>query len=813
LRRDGLYGRVGSSARYQLGLQALVWERRRAGLVEKAGTRAVYPTRDHHLFGRPRCEGELAGDRAKTEQKRVVLEDVVGWKRPLIDVLAEPANAPESIIRRELQDLWTVIVARTDDRTDPVCERRVVAGSNDRNESTGREAVPGGLVGGARRRRCDRLRFDLAITERVAYPPELRAGRVRQSGRVCDLLTLGVGYQAPGNAEEKRVTRHDRDRTGSVCRFKPTVVWVWKPTNPIDYGGRMRGVFGCVLLLEICVLPTACFYADPIAGDEDTRFYDGTCRCILCNEPGTPPDFCNGPTTIDDAPAEFCHIDILDSLAVSKLTALCKEREDALNQLGPIVASCGLIAVNDSTDQFARLVNRGVERGVCALADRDRDPIGAPGGSRATLSSQIRATGSSLSAVADVTGEVEFYGGNCRTGTCPIQIMWLKLTGPTASVTVSGTTKTVRDTITVNQTVGTGTCTSLAPAFDACGFQLDPGSMNLLVSAFNPDDNERQLVYATSTDTGGGFLSFNNRKIAVTQTFSGNGTTVEFFLTGDVDNFAPHVEAPAPLTVSCGRGVQIPALIEDVDDPLSTLEVSWLVDGVIVEHGPGPLVRDLDPGVHLITILARDRHGAVARDSTVVTVAADTTPPTLADPSLLCLWPPDHTLDVATAADLRSLAADECDPAPQIVFLGGHSSQPDNGTGDGNTTDDLIVHADSVCARSERTGTVAEGRTYEVTMVAVDSAGNTSAPATLTINAPHDGADHSACSVIGGQSVPEDDARCVPGSGLPPTPVRAPGPTNEATSAGSGCATGEGRTSWLVVAMIALGLVRRGRRR
>jgi len=207
-----------------------------------------------------------------------------------------------------------------------------------------------------------------------------------------------------------------------------------------------------------------------------------------------------------------------------------------------------------------------------------------------------------------------------------------------------------------------------------------------MTSAFNPRDDQRQIVYASSTNSGGGILSFQNHGIAVTQVFSGNDAEIEFSLTGTVDNFAPYVSAPGTFTVSCGRNVTIDALVEDVDDPSSALDVRWFVDGDLVHQGLGPLTTNLSTGTHTITILARDSHGAFGSDYTTVTVEADTTPPQIVASAPVCVWPPNHDYSVLTAGDLSVLAVDDCDPSPSVRFVGGASSHPDNGFGDGNTT-------------------------------------------------------------------------------------------------------------------------------
>ena len=74
------------------------------------------------------------------------------------------------------------------------------------------------------------------------------------------------------------------------------------------------------------------------------------------------------------------------------------------------------------------------------------------------------------------------------------------------------------------------------------------------------------------------------------------------------------------------------------------------------------------------------------------------------------------------------------------------SSQPDDGGGDGHTTDDcaIVNEGRGVCVRAERAGDDPAGRTYTITIEASDGCGN-AAPATATIYVPHDQSPHEDC--------------------------------------------------------------------
>lgn len=87
------------------------------------------------------------------------------------------------------------------------------------------------------------------------------------------------------------------------------------------------------------------------------------------------------------------------------------------------------------------------------------------------------------------------------------------------------------------------------------------------------------------------------------------------------------------------------------------------------------------------------------------------------------LWPANHKyVDVRVTATAR----DDVDPSPSIRLLSVSSNEPDNGLGDGDTANDIVVIEDfHLRLRAERSGT-GTGRVYTLTYEARDGAGNTS---------------------------------------------------------------------------------------
>ena len=88
-----------------------------------------------------------------------------------------------------------------------------------------------------------------------------------------------------------------------------------------------------------------------------------------------------------------------------------------------------------------------------------------------------------------------------------------------------------------------------------------------------------------------------------------------------------------------------------------------------------------------------------------------------------------------------------CDPNPvDISVTDCSSNQPDDGLGDGHTTDDCLITngGRGVCVRSERLGDDPAGRTYTVIVAATDQCGN-AAVTEGQIYVPHDQSPKTEC--------------------------------------------------------------------
>ena len=97
------------------------------------------------------------------------------------------------------------------------------------------------------------------------------------------------------------------------------------------------------------------------------------------------------------------------------------------------------------------------------------------------------------------------------------------------------------------------------------------------------------------------------------------------------------------------------------------------------------------------------------------------------------LWSPNHKFIPVL---LTVAATDDCSPVTSSI-VSVTSSEPVDGKGDGHTSPDWIVTGPlTVLLRRERSG-LGPGRTYTITIRAVDAAGNASTGVT-TVFVPHD---------------------------------------------------------------------------
>lgn len=207
-------------------------------------------------------------------------------------------------------------------------------------------------------------------------------------------------------------------------------------------------------------------------------------------------------------------------------------------------------------------------------------------------------------------------------------------------------------------------------------------------------------------------------------------------------NSPPSITCPGPSVVECPAPAEVTVLVSDPDG--DALTVVWSVDGtpfrtnsVAASNPPAAanlsFSESLALGAHVVGVLVTDSAGNTASCSSAVTVV-DTVPPVITSVSATpnSLWPPNHKM---VPVKINATVTDACGPTTwKIIRV--TSNEPVNEGGSGNTAPDWKITGDhAVNLRAERSGR-GDGRTYTITIQAVDAAGNLSQTATTTVNVP-----------------------------------------------------------------------------
>ena len=191
------------------------------------------------------------------------------------------------------------------------------------------------------------------------------------------------------------------------------------------------------------------------------------------------------------------------------------------------------------------------------------------------------------------------------------------------------------------------------------------------------------------------------------------------------------VEDQEPPTITAPGDVQ-----EECTSPDGTPVDLGMPTGIGDNCDANPTITNDAPavfplGTTIVTWTATDDAGNSTTDTQEVTIV-DTTPPELSvSVSPDRLWPPNHKYVTISAT---VVATDICDADPEVRLVSVTSNEPDNGRGDGNTVNDIVIVDDfTVELRAERSGR-GTGRIYTFTYEAEDDSGNvTVEQATVTV--------------------------------------------------------------------------------
>lgn len=225
-------------------------------------------------------------------------------------------------------------------------------------------------------------------------------------------------------------------------------------------------------------------------------------------------------------------------------------------------------------------------------------------------------------------------------------------------------------------------------------------------------------------------LPLGPHSITLTVTSSGGGSDDDEVLVTIVDTVAPTItlNGADPMTVECHTSFV---------DPGATANDGCAGSFAATASGS---VDVNTPGSYIVTYNASDPSGNAATPVTRTVNVVDTSAPTITVNGLTpSMWPPNHGYQTFQVTDFVTSVTDSCSTTLDIgdvVISQVTSDELENGGGDGNTLNDIVIAGDckSVQLRSERAGS-GDGRVYTITFRVQDSSGNV-ATATARVVVP-----------------------------------------------------------------------------
>jgi hypothetical protein len=416
-------------------------------------------------------------------------------------------------------------------------------------------------------------------------------------------------------------------------------------------------------------------------------------------------------------------------------------RIEKFDSAGNFVSACGGPAAGNGNEELSGPQGIAVDSsGNTYVADTNNDRVQKFGPASATPPTADAGPDQTIEC-AGATTSVTLNGSASTAGSGTINsYSWSEGatalgTGSPLSVMLPAGSHTI--TLTVTDTGG-GSDTD-----DVIVNIVDTTAPVINVNGANPMTVECHTTFtdpgATATDTCAGSLPVNSSGTVDPNT---PGTYVIHYSASDgthtatatrtvkvVDTTPPVVtlNGPDPLTVECHTSFGDPgATASDSCDASVPVSVSGSVNVNV-------------PGAYMLTYTATDDSGNTGTATRTVNVV-DTSGPTITiNPNQqMSLWPANHKYQTVTVNDFVLSASDACDSTvnrSKVYIVKITSDEIENGNGDGNTSDDIVIApgCKSAQLRAEREGG-GDGRVYTITFKVVDAAGNfVTATATVTV--------------------------------------------------------------------------------
>jgi hypothetical protein len=289
----------------------------------------------------------------------------------------------------------------------------------------------------------------------------------------------------------------------------------------------------------------------------------------------------------------------------------------------------------------------------------------------------------------------------------------LKVTDPSGEFNEDTVSVNIVDTTDPMITAPPNVSVNTGPSASSCGVVISNATLGNAIAS----DGCSASVTITRTGVPAG-NNFPVGTTIVTYTADdGHGHTKNAYQSVTVtDNTPPVITVPANINVNA------PANSCSVSLDPGTATATDNCPGVTVagvRSDSQPLNAPYPVGTTTITWTANDSHGNSASGMQTVKVN-DATPPTIVlTTNAISLGSPNHSYHTLTIANLVASVSDSCDPSVDIndvVISQATSDEIENGGGDGNTSNDIVIAPDckSLQLRAERQGG-GDGRVYKIT--------------------------------------------------------------------------------------------------
>ena len=308
----------------------------------------------------------------------------------------------------------------------------------------------------------------------------------------------------------------------------------------------------------------------------------------------------------------------------------------------------------------------------------------------------------------------------------------------------SGNTATGTQTVTVTESP------AVPPTVDApANVSVNTGPGATICGAFVSDailgeatasDNCPGVTVTRSGVPEGNIFPVGNTTVTYTATDRSGNFVSDTQTVTVVDNTVPVVTPPGAVTLYTGPDATLcGVLVSDLDGTLGVGTATDNCPGVGAVSRSGVPAGNVFPvGETTLTYSVTDAHGNTGQATQLVTVIDNTVPVITTNGLVPILFPANHAYHTFNVTTFVTGASDNCGSVGigDVVIEKVTSDEVENGAGDGDTFNDMVIAADckSVQVRAERQNS-ADGRVYTITFMVTDIHGNVGR-STATIQSP-----------------------------------------------------------------------------